>query len=104
MCYGIEVLLWDILVVIGLILLVIWILDIAHGKPAAPHSRFSAHCLSFLESNLSLFLFCLAVWNVATGPWKHAFLVVGVLFLIMWVLVRCCCGGRRKGRRNAVIV
>ncbi|KAJ3140560.1 hypothetical protein HDU90_007860 [Geranomyces variabilis] len=56
MCYGIEVLLWDILVVIGLILLVIWILDIAH------------------------------VWNVATGPWKHAFLVVGVLFLIMWVL------------------
>ncbi|KAJ3175274.1 hypothetical protein HDU87_006356 [Geranomyces variabilis] len=76
MCYGIEVLLWDILVVIGLILLVIWILDIAN------------------------------VWNVATGPWKHAFLVVGVLFLIMWVLVRCCgcCTGGRRKRRNAVIV
>ncbi|KAJ3175273.1 hypothetical protein HDU87_006355 [Geranomyces variabilis] len=73
MLAGLELVVWDLLVVVGLILLILWILSLAH------------------------------VFLVNTGPIKHIFVVLAVLFLALWVLVRCCgCGGRKRGRNNIV--
>ncbi|KAI8589202.1 hypothetical protein BDZ88DRAFT_152424 [Geranomyces variabilis] len=73
MLAGLELVVWDLLVVVGLILLVLWILSLAH------------------------------VFLVNTGPIKHIFVVLAVIFLVLWVLVRCCgCGGRKRGNRNIV--
>ncbi|KAJ3172032.1 hypothetical protein HDU88_006844 [Geranomyces variabilis] len=75
MLAGLELVVWDLLVIVGLILLVLWILSLAH------------------------------VFLVNTGPIKHIFVVLAVIFLILWVLVRCCGVGRggRKRRGGAVV-
>ncbi|KAI8907738.1 hypothetical protein DFJ77DRAFT_513837 [Powellomyces hirtus] len=76
MCQSLEIVLWDILVVIGLVLLIIWILALAN------------------------------VFIVATGPIIHVFLAVAILFIAVWIFVRCCncCRGGRYGKRRTVVV
>ncbi|KAI8826948.1 uncharacterized protein EV422DRAFT_502668 [Fimicolochytrium jonesii] len=55
MCAGLEIILWDILVLIAIVLIVIWILGFFH------------------------------VVTIASAPLIHVFIIVGVLFLITWV-------------------
>ncbi|KAI8579610.1 hypothetical protein K450DRAFT_271915 [Umbelopsis ramanniana AG] len=70
MCYGIEVIAWDLLVVVAIIMLIVWILGLVH------------------------------VYTIPTGGLFHIFIVLAVIFLIAWIFVRCCgCGGRYRRRR-----
>lgn len=72
MCYGIEVIAWDLLVVVAIIMLIVWILGLVH------------------------------VYTIPTGGLFHIFIVLAVIFLIAWIFVRCCgCGGRYRRRRGA---
>ncbi|KAJ3012606.1 hypothetical protein HKX48_006191 [Thoreauomyces humboldtii] len=76
MCQCLEVVLWDLLVVIAIILFVLWILTLTHTI------------------------------LVNTGPLKHLFVAVAACFLLVWIFVRCCncCRGGRYGKRRTVIV
>jgi hypothetical protein len=70
MCYGIEVIAWDLLVIVAIILFIVWILGIVH------------------------------IYTIPTGGLFHIFIVLAAIFLIAWLFVRCCgCGGRYRRRR-----
>lgn len=72
MCYGIEVVAWDLLIVVAVIMLIVWILGLVH------------------------------IYTIPTGGLFHIFIVLAIIFLIAWVFVRCFgCGGRYRRRRAA---
>ncbi|KAJ3044941.1 hypothetical protein HDV00_000225 [Rhizophlyctis rosea] len=73
MCYSCEIVLWDILVLLAIVLLVLWVLSLTH------------------------------VIFVNMGPLLHVFLAVGILFLLVWLFIRCCRGGRRRSGRTIVV-
>ncbi|KAJ3042127.1 hypothetical protein HK097_002114 [Rhizophlyctis rosea] len=72
MCYTVEFVLWDILVVLAVVLLILWILSLTH------------------------------IIFVNLGPLLHIFLVVGILFLLVWLFIRCCRRGGRTRSRHVV--
>ena len=71
MCYSIETVLWDLLVIVAVVLLVLWILSLT------------------------------GVILVNTGPVIHVFIALAILFAIVWLFVRFCykrpVGSRRQG-------
>ncbi|KAK3842394.1 MAG: hypothetical protein J3R72DRAFT_442954 [Linnemannia gamsii] len=76
MCGIIEVVAWDGLIIVGLILLVLWILSLAN------------------------------VIHIQTAGLEHIFIALAVVFIVAWIFVRFCyrrrcCGGR--GGRTVVV-
>ncbi|KAJ3035082.1 hypothetical protein HK097_004295 [Rhizophlyctis rosea] len=65
---------FDILLLIGLALLVLWILALVK------------------------------VIFAAAGPIIHVLLAAAVVFLALWFLARLCCGGRYSRKRSAAVV
>ncbi|OZJ04456.1 hypothetical protein BZG36_02785 [Bifiguratus adelaidae] len=68
MCYGIEVVAWDCLLLVGVILLVVWILGLV------------------------------GIYTIPTGGLFHIFIALAIIFIIAWLFVRCCYGRRSVRR------
>ncbi|KAF9167016.1 hypothetical protein DFQ26_006151 [Actinomortierella ambigua] len=66
MCGTIELVAWDGLIVVGVILLVLYILSLVD------------------------------IIHIQTAGLKHLFLVFLIIFLIAWIFMRCCYGRRRR--------
>ncbi|RUS22733.1 hypothetical protein BC938DRAFT_475202 [Jimgerdemannia flammicorona] len=59
-CGTIEVVAWDLLVIVAIILLIVWILGLV------------------------------GIYTIPTGGLFHIFIILAVIFLIAWIFVRCC--------------
>ncbi|KAG0238662.1 hypothetical protein BGW41_008136 [Actinomortierella wolfii] len=73
MCGTIELVAWDGLIIVGVILLILYILALTD------------------------------VIHVQTSGLKHLFLVFLIIFIIAWVFMRCCYGRRRRARGGVVV-
>ncbi|KAF9204531.1 hypothetical protein BGZ59_000990 [Podila verticillata] len=72
MCGTIELVAFDGLIVVGVILFILWILALTN------------------------------VIYIQRAGLEYIFLVLAIIFVIAWVFVRCCHGSRRVGRSAVV--
>lgn len=92
MCYDVQAVLWDVLVVIAVVLLILWILSLTGVSIIFPVP------LENLKKNNPI-----QVIFVHTGPIIHVFIALAILFAIVWLFVRFCYKGRVTTRRGTIV-
>ncbi|KAI1314637.1 hypothetical protein EDD11_001936 [Mortierella claussenii] len=74
MCGFVELVAWDGLIVVGVILIIIWILALTN------------------------------VIHIQTSGLEHIFIALAVVFIIAWIFTRFCYGRHYGNRRRTTVV